>query len=216
VEDVKIVGHLKNKFPKEANVLKFTLPKSPYFRKDYSLDLHKARQSVISTLTESLGELRDYNGGMIATKGKLFEEFKALLRGNETLSDFLMENFFYSIEPPIMQTFLDAHLLQAAYLMLMEALDHDFKNGSFFLRSKMIYPSVTALLASKSPLYKENIFQILESVGIAPSEITYSFVAVREIFSLTLFYHSNDEAKTERFCQAMENMPKQLENLVFS
>lgn len=204
-EEVKIVGCLKNKFPKEANVFKITLHKAPYFRKDYSLDLNKARQSVISALTSSLGDVRDYNGGMIATKGKVFKEFKELLQGSEPLSDFLMENFFYSIEPPLMQTLIDPDLLKAAFLMLIEALDHDFKNKGPFFRTKVICPSVAAMLASTVPFYKEDIFKILESSQISLSELTYSLVNVREIFCLALFFHSNDEEKKERFCKAVED-----------
>ena len=65
VDDVRMLGQLRGKYPKEAAILHIYLEKGPFFRPDFSIDLLRARQRVSAELTSAMGEFRDFNGGMI-------------------------------------------------------------------------------------------------------------------------------------------------------
>ncbi|HSX10907.1 MAG TPA: hypothetical protein VLF94_04240, partial [Chlamydiales bacterium] len=65
IDDVRIMGYLKQKYAKEAAIVRVTVDKKRFFRPDYSVDLLRARQKIVSQLNQCLGEFRDFNGGMI-------------------------------------------------------------------------------------------------------------------------------------------------------
>ena len=69
---------LRKKYPKEANIFQLQIDKDPFLRADHSLDLHQARQSIVEELEKVIGEVRDYNGGLISKQHALF----ALLKEN--------------------------------------------------------------------------------------------------------------------------------------
>ena len=90
----KIVGKLRHKYQKEANVFSIKLPKTRFLRKDYSLDLFKARQAVSTMLSHLFGEIRDFNGGMLSKENEVFHELKELAASRDSATHFLLENFF--------------------------------------------------------------------------------------------------------------------------
>src|SRR5262249_21003736 len=107
-EKTEIISYLKEGLPKELNIFTVSLLKTAFYRKDYSLDLPKARQWLASMLKTHFGEFRDYNGGIIAHQNLIFQSFKDSLN----LADPLIEPFFYNIEPVIKQSLLDPLFLK--------------------------------------------------------------------------------------------------------
>jgi oligopeptide transport system substrate-binding protein len=100
----KIVGQLRGRYNKEASIFTLEFDKAPFLRKNYSVDLYKSRQYVVSLLTQQLGEVRDYNGGFILKQNEALGEAISLL-GSEVNED-LIENLFFSLTPVTMQSYL--------------------------------------------------------------------------------------------------------------
>lgn len=156
VEDrVKQVGFMRGKYPKEATVFRLKLPKVLYMRGDHTVDLLKARQAVVEALLLTVGEFRDYNGGMIAKQAENLKAFKALLMAFH--SEVELESFFHSIYPVEIRSVVDPRLLKALYeerqLMLLqeESSSFDFsfsqeKEGIVFMTrflEEEVKPSLT-------------------------------------------------------------------------
>ena len=80
IDRVKVVGKLRRKVPKEVAVVRVRLPSEKFLREDYSVDLFKARQHLVKEMEQILGEVRDYNGGMIAKQSENFARLKKLLQ----------------------------------------------------------------------------------------------------------------------------------------
>jgi hypothetical protein len=114
---IKMLGWLRKKYKKEAAVFRLRIRKNPFLRKDHSVDLNKARQQVAKELQRIIGEFRDYNGGMISKENELFENLRALAGENA----FLLENFFYSLNPPVMRSLLPVEPLKKLFNMVLEA-----------------------------------------------------------------------------------------------
>ncbi|MGH2613253.1 MAG: hypothetical protein ACRDFB_09455, partial [Rhabdochlamydiaceae bacterium] len=116
----QIVGYLRKKYPKEANVFQLRLARVSFLRSDSATHFYLARQQVVALLERVLGPIRDYNGGMILLQGGLFSQFKNAFPDVATE---LLENFFYSITPIEMQTLLSLDLLKSLFKKVLEYID---------------------------------------------------------------------------------------------
>ena len=77
----KKVGPLRKKYVKEANVFAVGVSKKKYKRKDFSIDLFKARQTVSSELERIFSGIRDFNGGILSKQQEVYQELRSLLKG---------------------------------------------------------------------------------------------------------------------------------------
>lgn len=133
IDRVKVVGKLRRKVPKEVAVVRVRLPSEKFLREDYSVDLFKARQHLVKEMEQILGEVRDYNGGMIAKQSENFARLKKLLRKLAKQHALLLQNFFHSIFPIHFSTTLDPQLLKILFSMLLES---ESKEGQFLTTKK--------------------------------------------------------------------------------
>ncbi|MBX7067674.1 MAG: hypothetical protein K1X28_10640 [Parachlamydiales bacterium] len=117
---VRRVGHVRRKYVKEATVFRTVLPISQFLRADRSVDLYKARSFILGEVNKVVGDVRDYNGGMIF---KLNESLTCLKNTLGKQADpILLEKFFYSIVPIEMRSSLETEPLKQFYLTLMQAV----------------------------------------------------------------------------------------------
>ncbi|MEI6531479.1 MAG: hypothetical protein WCN87_01515, partial [Chlamydiota bacterium] len=122
-ERIKSVGFVRKKHLKEANVFHLRLKKKSFIRQDRSLDLYKARQSVLDEIVACVGPVRDYNGGMLAKQREAFAHIKILLGTLAVEKEFLLENFFYMITPVIMKNLLDHNTIKNWFLFFVTSLE---------------------------------------------------------------------------------------------
>ncbi len=116
----KIVGKLRNKYPKEANTFLLECQKAPFLRQDHSVDLSRARQFVGSIIGTALGEVRDFNGGLICQQNQLLNSLKALLTPQELKHELHLENLFHSITPIVMQSLLSPDLFKTLFQLFLK------------------------------------------------------------------------------------------------
>ncbi len=117
---VRRVGMLRKKYPKEATVFRLRLSSDPYLRDDHSVDLLQARQEVASELQRVIGEVRDYNGGMIAGQVNAFSRLKKEMGELSREEGRLLETVFHSIFPVEMRTILPPAPLKKIFSMWKE------------------------------------------------------------------------------------------------
>lgn len=157
----KIVGTLRKKYQKEASVFRLRIRKHPFFRKNHSVDLYKARKEVASELARVIGEFRDYNGGTISKETELFDRLKASLGAKAREHAFLLENFFYSLTPPIMRSVLPAEPIKKLFLMI---LDEELNaEQPYAIRIQEDANYLYALITSTDPQFHETLY--LEPYG---------------------------------------------------
>lgn len=131
----KIVGHLRNKHPKEANTFLLECPKMPFLRQDHSVDLLRAREFVVSSVRKLIGEVRDFNGGLICQQNQLLNALKELLTPREMKHELHLENLFHSITPVLMKSLLAPELLKMLFQLFIQLTD-DADDESSELRYK--------------------------------------------------------------------------------
>lgn len=127
---VRRVGHIRRKYAKEATVFRTILPSGAYLRSDHSVDLYKARSYILSEVVRIVGDVRDYNGGMIYKLNESLKSLKAAL--SKTADPILLEKFFHSIGPIEMRSSLEVEPLKMLFLTLLQAM----KNESLQIREE--------------------------------------------------------------------------------
>jgi hypothetical protein len=111
-EQEKRVGLLRKRYPKEALVFRLAFSSDPFLRDDRSVDLYRARQWLIEELQNVVGEVRDYNGGMISKEIELLGAVKTLIGPMRRTDEVLLEALFHAIAPLEMRALLSPLLLK--------------------------------------------------------------------------------------------------------
>ncbi len=195
-EETKIVGSLKRKYAKEANVFRIYLQKSPYFRKDFSVDLQKARQAIVYELGKILVEFRDYNGGMIVKQSEILEQIRELLSEKEKRNELLLENFFYSLRPAVMQSVLCPKMLRILFSLLEEGLEHDFTKNLYFYKAEIVEGKyLLAAICTPSSVFKDEVQNGINKLNIPSSDLTYSLIEALEISATCYIVRINGEGE---------------------
>lgn len=120
IERERTVGAIRNRYSKEAVVIRMTIPSLPFLREDDSVDLYVARKEVLSEVQKAFGEVRDFNGGMISKQAEAFLSLKKLLGTLAFQHKLLLENFFHSLYPIESRSTLNPRVLKVLFEMLLE------------------------------------------------------------------------------------------------
>jgi hypothetical protein len=212
-ERTKEVGSLRKKYLKEATIFRVKLPKGEFLRRDGSIDLYKARQTVFQELCRVVGEVRDYNGGMISKQNELLCNVRTLLQDHVKFNELLLENFFYSLTPVIMRTVLEAEALKTLFLMLLESLDGGalFADG-YSLSIKHDVNFVYVMIKSGDRTLKEELGRLFTKMQLSSSDLANAYVKVYEVPYMGYIYRCSDSHKQRNFCQIIQSLIRAWEN----
>lgn len=123
---VQNVGFIRKKNPKEANVFHLYIPKDrSILRADSSVNFYLARQKITTIIQDAIGEIRDYNGGMILKQGELFSQFKDAFIGIAAKNQELLENFFFALTPIEAQATTSLSSLETLFKLFLETTAED-------------------------------------------------------------------------------------------
>lgn len=200
-------GNLRRKYKKEATVFRVKFPKEQFLRRDHSIDLNKARQAVVSELSRVVGEIRDFNGGMISKQNELLCEVRHLLEDNEMkYNDLLLENFFYSLTPVIMRTVLEPRALRSLFFLLLKSIEQGFINGENYSISLLKEPQFAyVMVKTEDRALKDLLSRSLAKLQLHSSELAGSFVSVYDITYLGYIYRCDEPSKQHQFCHTIQS-----------
>ncbi len=202
----KPVGYLRKKYTKEATVFRVKLSKEDFLRRDHSIDLYKARQTVCLELLRMIGEFRDYNGGMISKQNEVLDEVKKQLGGEVRYNELLLDNFFYSLTPVIMRTLLEPDVLCKVFMMLLESIEEGGLEGnSYRLMSKFDHHFVYLLIKSDDRTIKDEITRTINKFHLHSSELANAYVHVYDMHYLGYIYRCDHPYKQHQFSQMIQN-----------
>ncbi|MCB1136693.1 MAG: hypothetical protein KDK78_10520, partial [Chlamydiia bacterium] len=204
-EASRVVGHVRRKYAKEATIIHVRLRKHRFLRRDNRIDLNKARQVVVEELEKVIGEFRDYNGGMISKQNELLCAVRDLLGDDLKHNDFLLENFFYSLNPVVMRTILEAEHLASLFKLLLRTLeDGFFDGGGSVMRSCALETAACAIVTADQPALRTALDRELKKINLRPLELATTFVNVYDTPRLGYILRSGDPARQRQFFEALE------------
>lgn len=205
VEDrIKIVGYLRKKYPKEVTVFRLKLPKDRFLRTDHSIDLYKARHAVVAELVRVLGEVRDFNGGMISKQHELLSDIRKLLVDVKGCDEWLLENFFYSLTPVVMRSFVDPQAFRTLLLMLIEGIN-EYNQESYYLKFCAEPVHLYALVVAEDPKVKEVLLTAVHELHIPSSELAIASTKANGNTCLGYICWAQDPYKKEQLMTTINN-----------
>ena len=201
------LGFLRKKYLKEATVFRVKLSIVNFLRRDHSIDLNKARQAIFNEMTSILGDLRDYNGGMISKQNELFALVRELVGDRAKFNELLLENFFYSLLPVVMRTVMDPHALKILFVMNLEAIEKGFfTREDYLIHFKNDTEFVYVMIKARDQSLKEELARVFNKLQIPASDLTSSYVKVYEDAYMGYIYRCDEAAKQRRFCYVLQNV----------
>lgn len=111
----KNIGVVRNKYPKEANTFWLECRKAPFMRLDHSVDLSRAREFIAATIRQAVGEVRDFNGGLMSQQNQLLVGIKQLLTAQERKEEMHLENIFHALQPVVMRSLLPPEIIKQLF-----------------------------------------------------------------------------------------------------
>lgn len=171
IDEIREIGKLKRKVPKETAVLRVSLDKAPFFRPDYSIDLLRARQRVAYELGRIIGEYRDFNGGMILKQEEALLALRKHLGKIQHNLEFLLEDYFYSLRPGIMQTVLPPEVIKTHFYMLQ-----DLQKSEEQILYKRLDRFFICFVKDSSADFRDRLEIAIEGLKIPSYELTSCFL----------------------------------------
>ncbi len=167
---IKIIGFIRKKYPKQANVFLLRLPSEQFLRDDYSVDLYAARLKAVALIQNAIGEVRDFNGGMIV---KQYENFLRLQQHLGELGKrhfFLLQNFFHGIKPIEFSSTFDPVWLKNFFLMILKIQEENDTGGIVSLfeqKNDMVF----AIFKFQDLSVKEKILHEIDLIQFSPRSL---------------------------------------------
>lgn len=205
IDEIREIGKLKRKIPKETAVLRVSLDKVSFFRPDYSVDLLRARQRVAYELSRIIGEYRDFNGGMILKQEEALLTLRKQLGPMSKEEEFLLENYFYSIKPGIMQTVLPTSVIKAHFFLLQklktssEPILHNRVDRFFILFAK-----------ETSSDFRERVEIQVENLKIPSFELTASILELNRTTMIGYILRAEGTDLADKLINAIGQEPAPL------
>ncbi len=197
-EDVKSIGLLKSKYIKESNVFKISLKKSSFFRADHSLNLHKAREEIVKELSNVIGDFRDFNGGMISKQTQSLNNIKNLFENIETTKENLLEDFFYSLKPAVMQSIIPAITITTLFNLLINTIENEL-NEKYVIKLKNNQKYLIIFIASNFSSFKEKIISLIQSLKIPSFDISTVSFDYEDVSSFGIIFKPYCKNKNDKF-----------------
>jgi hypothetical protein len=197
-------GNLRRKYKKEATVFRVKLAKDHYLRTDHSIDLNRARQVIASELCQVIGEVRDYNGGIISKQNELFCDLSKMLKNSVKYNDLLLENFFYSLTPVILRSVLEPEALRTLFLMLLDSIEEGLFNGKdYAIRISMEKEFVFVMIKAEDRAVKEELSWAIGKLQLHASKLALAYVSVYDLIYVGYIYRCHDPLQQELFCETV-------------
>ncbi len=171
-----------------------------FIRPDHSVDLFKARQEVLIQLQKIFGEVRDYNGGMIAKQHEQFLILKSLFPPMEKREDLLLENVFHSIFPIELRSLLDPLLIKSFFILLLELIEK--KNEAVLCKREE--KAAFCVVSYRDAHFKQEMVKRIAELHIPASQLITISLPVFEVFYFGCIFCQTDLDIQKKFTDIFE------------
>lgn len=203
---VRKIGTLRRRYVKEATVFRTELSSQSYFRADHSVDLYRARQDIINELNASLGEVRDFNGGMFCKQNELYLSLKDSLQLAGESRPILLEKFFHSITPIEMRSVQAVEPLKQLYQMLLQLVEKNhyyqkrFKNWTMKREGKNSY----AIFSIQDASQKKKVMEAVSKLQLFSYQLLSFNFDFHDASYFGYLFSSEEPAEHEGFLETLQ------------
>ncbi len=202
---IRTLGAMRRKYTKEATVFRTVVCSTRFLRPDHSVDLYLARQFVYNQLTDILGDVRDYNGGMILKQNEHLNHLRTALGKTAAAHPVLLEKFFHAISPIEMRTSTEIEPLKQFFQLLLTATKTESRlpfMGSDFL-FKQEPRRVFAILPMIDAEKKKTLFRNLEALQLPTHQFAHFSLDIHDSPCTGFLLLSPEKELQEKFLAAL-------------
>lgn len=201
---VRRVGQIRRKYIKEATVFRTLVPSAAFLRPDHTVDFYKAREYVLKEISRILGEVRDYNGGMIYKQNESLNALRASLGRAGEQNPLLLEKFFYALAPMEMRSILENDPLKHFFLLLLQAIKTSprRKEGDWLFKqdAKRVYAVLPLLDGSQ----KKKLAQTIAALALPVHKLVSFSIDFHESAYAGYLFITEESEEQKKFLQALE------------
>lgn len=200
IERIKRVGLIRKKYPKEAAVIRLTIPWDDFLRPDQSVDLLKARLTIAHKIQQLVGEFRDYNGGMLAKQQESLRHFQQILGEKLKKFQYLVENFFHSITPVEIRSIAPAESLK----VLFEGMLKISLSGGHGLTKAATDKHLYIILSDEDREVVFDAFSRLQALRLPFPTLLSTLISQNEVHALGIILFEKDSKIEQIIFEALE------------
>ncbi len=209
LERVTSVGTLRKKYVKEACVFSIEIESRLFLRKNHSVDLIRARQSIVQAVEKLVGGFRDYNGGFLLKQNEQLESIKREWGEEAKLHEFLIENLFYSLTPSIMQTLIPPPAGKLLGNLFLKTVEQPLaKQAAHLLERERGGNSFACVIKARAPVIREQIGASLKALEIDPLKLASALVEHEGLYYLCYLYLEPTENEMVSFLDTIQQTLK--------
>jgi oligopeptide transport system substrate-binding protein len=203
-ERVQIVGYLRKKHPIEVHVLRLNIPRDPkLLRSDLSLNFYLAREKAASYLHKTLGEFRDYNGGVIFKQTEILARLKDEFRKIAATDPDLIDDFFYSISPIEKQATISFSSLKTLFELFYGTLEVELNDRcQYFLETYEEGSALFVIVRFLEGSLKDHLTVALD-ISIH-QHLIVSDLSMKGTGVLSYIYENQNPAGRSDFCNRIQ------------
>jgi oligopeptide transport system substrate-binding protein len=190
----------------EAHIFHLYLQRdASILRSDGSLDFYSARQKVVALIKEGVGEIRDFNGGIIIKQREMFLSFKERFGNIDQLEPELLETFFYSLMPLEKQALLDPEILASVFNYFFENKQHRLEKDLSYSLKVYHEEKCTYLIAQGSnSSFSQTISIFLKEQSFRAQDIAYNIMETPLGFFFNCVFLQDNASYVESFIQLLQ------------
>ncbi|MEZ5314709.1 MAG: peptide ABC transporter substrate-binding protein [Chlamydiales bacterium] len=200
------VGYLRKKYIKEANIFSVKIDSQLFLRKNHSVDLLKARQYVVQAVEKMIGPFRDYNGGFLIKQNEQLEAITLAIGPAAKQNALLLENFFYSLSPSVLQTYIDPQKGKILFLLLLTTLQTPIPHQARYLKKTHIeHDSLAIVVKSTDPEINNTLAKAIDTLNIDPLQLAFAVIEVDCFYYQCYLYLNPTKKEADHFIKVIEN-----------
>lgn len=202
----KTIGHVRNKYPKEANTFLLECRKAPFMRADHSVDLPRAREYVSQAIRRAVGDVRDFNGGLMSQQNQLLLRIKEHLLAHEKKEEMHLESLFHSLQPVLMRSLLAPEIIRQLFELFL--MLHHEQSPSRAPRFREICQNGTLcvmICTEESSLYDE-LQRQFSKLDFREQEIGHSRMTIDGLSYFGYILLSSDSSKLVAFQELLQKV----------
>ncbi len=150
---------------KEALAFLVEIDSHLFLRKNWAIDLRQARHYLVKIMEQVIGPFRDYDGGLFSQQNKQFETIKKNIGRRYENFDFVFADFFYSLHPPVMQTFLPITAAKQLLSLFSALLKEDLSEKKVIFKKKVIKNTKILLIKTSCLKNRNHFLNLLKEIS---------------------------------------------------
>ncbi len=201
-ERVQIVGYLRKKHPIEVHVLQLNIPRSPaLLRSNLSLNFYLAREKAALYLHETLGEFRDYNGGVIFKQTEILARLKNEFKSIADTDLDLIDDFFYSLSPIEKQATISFSSLRILFELFYNSLQAELNDSCpYILKIHEQASCIFVIVRFSDSSLKGPLTAALDNFEAINQHLIVSDLTIKGTGVLSYIYENQNNSDRRDFC----------------